>query len=417
MDARNLSDIVPKDFVDVTITSPPYYDLKDYGSKRQIGYGQEYDTYLKDLGDVFKNVYDCTKATGSLWVIIDSFRRDGEVVPLPFDFSNEITKSGWKLQDVIIWAKDRTVPWAKKGQMRSLFEYILLFSKSNDFVFNIDRVRTNNDLKKWWVKYPERYNPNGKAPDGIWKFDIPVQGSWGNGFIRHFCPLPEEMIAQVLRISTNEDDVVLDPFSGSGAVLAKAHSMRRRYIGLELNRRYIGMFNRYLKESGLSKTAAYEKENSDAASQEEFYRTVVNLRALKFAKVLAKKIKQKRIARISKIYVRKSSKKVKKKNALLCVEYVFWVENPNSVVRLQNYVDKISSVPPLSKFGIDFKFKYVSGTRAFVNRISEKRLYTYNELTPYRYERRIDTRTVADSENDSLIVSGIRVKANEKDAG
>jgi len=173
-DSRKLNEIINDKIVDVTITSPPYFDLKDYGYKEQIGFGQEYSTYLNDLKAVFKNVYDCTKDTGTLWVIIDSFRRGNEVTPLPFDFSNKLKEVGWKLQEVIIWVKDKTVPWAHQGQMRNLFEYILLFSKTDKYNFFIDEVRDYQSLKKWWVKYPERYNPKGKTPDGIWHFDIPL---------------------------------------------------------------------------------------------------------------------------------------------------------------------------------------------------------------------------------------------------
>jgi DNA modification methylase len=72
-------------------------------------------------------------------------------VPLPFDFANELKAVGWKLQEIIIWQKDRTVPWAHKGQMRNLFEYILVFSKTDNFEFYIDEVRDPSALKKWWA--------------------------------------------------------------------------------------------------------------------------------------------------------------------------------------------------------------------------------------------------------------------------
>src|SRR5687767_9255401 len=65
----------------VTITSPPYYDLKNYGAKGQIGYGQAYATYLADLKLVFTKVFHLTADDGSLWVIIDTFKRDNELVP------------------------------------------------------------------------------------------------------------------------------------------------------------------------------------------------------------------------------------------------------------------------------------------------------------------------------------------------
>lgn len=89
IDARDISKIIKEEIVDVTITSPPYFDLKDYGYDGQIGYGQQYETYLDDLKTVFEGVYNCTKSTGTLWVIIDAFKRNDEVITLPFDFSKK----------------------------------------------------------------------------------------------------------------------------------------------------------------------------------------------------------------------------------------------------------------------------------------------------------------------------------------
>src|SRR5690606_9130519 len=291
-DARSIDKVIKEKLVDVTITSPPYFDLKDYGSEKQIGFGQEYKEYLSDLKKVFKNVYNITKDTGTLWVIIDVYRRDGEVVPLPFDFSNKMKDLGWKLQEVIIWKKDKTVPWAHKGQMRSIFEYILVFSKSQNFNFFIDRVRDYTSLKKWWIKYPERYNPKGKTPDALWDFGIPVQGSWGNGYIDHFCPLPEDLIAQILKITTNEDDVVLDCFSGSGAVLAKAESMNRKYIGFELNPEYIDMFINYQIKTLKEKRQDFLFEDKNTLKQDKFEKLILDLRALKYARLLYKELKK-----------------------------------------------------------------------------------------------------------------------------
>ena len=101
-DARNISEIIKTPIVDVTITSPPYFDMKDYGYKEQIGFGQSYSEYLEDLQKVFLNVFNCTKDSGTLWVVIDAFRKDGKVIPLPFDFANKIASCGWGLKEIII---------------------------------------------------------------------------------------------------------------------------------------------------------------------------------------------------------------------------------------------------------------------------------------------------------------------------
>lgn len=102
-DARSiLKFISPEIKVRTTITSPPYYDMKDYDSDNQIGYGQTYENYLEDLKSIFGSIYKITEEDGSLWIIIDTFKRNSQVVTLPFDLSNKIKEVGWLLQDIIM---------------------------------------------------------------------------------------------------------------------------------------------------------------------------------------------------------------------------------------------------------------------------------------------------------------------------
>ena len=192
-DARNILDTIGSNTkVTTTITSPPYYDMKDYDSDNQVGYGQSYEEYLNDLKSIFAGVFEITKQNGTLWIIIDTFKRNNQVITLPFDVSNKLKEIGWLLQDVIIWKKNKTVPWSTNGFMQRKFEYIPFFSKTTNYKSNKDSVRVydTSQLKKWWIKYAERYNPKGKALDEVWEFPIPTQGSWGEEYIRHFCPLP-----------------------------------------------------------------------------------------------------------------------------------------------------------------------------------------------------------------------------------
>jgi len=412
VDARELNKFISSNMVDVTITSPPYFDLKDYGYKEQIGYGQSYSDYLNDLKIVFKNVHDCTKETGTLWVIIDSFRRENEVVPLPFDFSNALKEVGWKLQEVIIWAKDRTVPWAHKGQMRNLFEYILLFSKSDNYHFFIDEVRDFSSLKKWWVKYPERYNPKGKIPDGLWHFEIPTQGSWGNGYIKHFCPLPEEMIAQILKISTKEGDVILDPFAGSGAVLAKAANMNRNYIGFELNQSYIKMFKNFLEKTGKTKRNLYLKQKSLVSSQNDFEKLIIDLRALKFAKILYKNF----TVDVEKIWVEKKKMKATKKNALCIMEYSFYVKKKLNRNEFIKKLQDISNKAPLSKYGIEASFNIHTDADEFKRSVGlKKKIFSYTEKNTHQFERALITDEIFNAAENEIIFSSIKVSIDEKD--
>ncbi len=153
---------------------------------------------------------------------------------LPFELAQEAEACGWILRDVIVWEKDKTRPWSSRGRLRNSFEYVLFFVKSSRFKYYVERLREPLALKRWWVRYPERYNPEGKAPSNVWRAAIPVQGSWANTAIQHACPLPPDLVERMLLLSTDLGDVVLDPFAGSGVVVAEAERLRRRGVGVEL---------------------------------------------------------------------------------------------------------------------------------------------------------------------------------------
>lgn len=419
-DARRIKEEIKEKIVDVTITSPPYYDMKDYGYKDQIGYGQKYEEYLEDLKQVFQNVYDITKDKGSLWVIIDTFKRNNIVVPLPFDFSNTIKEVGWKLQDIVIWNKNKTVPWSKKGQTKNKFEYILLFSKSNDFKYYADKGREYNTkfLKKWWVRYPERYNPKGKATEGIWDYDIPTQGSWGNGYIRHFCPLPTDMIGKMIQLTSEEKDVILDPFAGTGSVLVQAAYMKRKYIGFELNEKYISMFHNYLEKSLVKGSKDYDISKDGKLDQDNFAKTILNLRALKFAKVLRNKINKELVDVIELIYVEISEKNPIEKQKLIVVNYDIVINNKNILYQdneietsLKTEINDLITKPPLSKFGIEthIKYKFIDDFLIFC---ADMDLFLYSNNITHKYISYFNSKQRL---SKFAIISPIKIDVNEED--
>src|SRR5437868_5729060 len=92
-DSRKISNLFPsKPIVNVTITSPPYWDRRDYGAKKQIGFQQGYEEYLDDLESVFRAVHSVTTDRGSLWVVTDTIKQNGELKLLPFDLAGRLKK-------------------------------------------------------------------------------------------------------------------------------------------------------------------------------------------------------------------------------------------------------------------------------------------------------------------------------------
>jgi len=178
--------------VDVTVTSPPYYDLKDYKDRRQIGHGQSYEVYKNDLIDVFSKVRQVTKDSGSLWVVVDNLRINTKLTLLPFEVAEWIRSSGWILQDILVWDKLKSRPVTRGLGLRKVYENILVFSKTKDFKKHLERVR-DYTLARWWVKWPERYKSSGKVPSDIWSFLIPAQATGADGQfsnIRSFMNVP-----------------------------------------------------------------------------------------------------------------------------------------------------------------------------------------------------------------------------------
>lgn len=382
IDARDIEATIDSNLkITSTITSPPYFDMKDYESDNQIGYGQSYEDYLNDLQKIFKSIFDITNEDGSLWIIIDTFKRNNQVITLPFDLSSKLKETGWLLQDIIIWKKDKTVPWSKKGFVQRKFEYILFFSKSENFKYNKDKVRNfdTSKLKKWWVKYPERYNPKGKAIDEIWEFPIPVQGSWGDQYIRHFCPLPKEMVATMIEISSDVDDIILDPFSGSGSVLFQSAIMERNYLGFELNKEYIKMFKNYFEDN-------FEKSKNDLSKlgnhkeQEQFEKRILDLRALKYGRLLIN-ILEKKFDYNFKIFVRKITE-IQTSHKLLEIDYDLLGDFGNNQKEILANLIEIIEKPPFSKFGINPNFKF-SSKKDF----STKEYFGYTKTNSYSFSR------------------------------
>ena len=398
VDARRISEVFPEGLtIQTTISSPPYYDMKDYGENNQIGFGQSYEEYLQDIKSVFEQVYSHTKEDGTLWIIIDTFKRNNSIVLLPFDVASKLQESGWLLQDIIIWKKDKTVPWSNKGFTQRQFEYILFFSKTPKFKSNKDRVRVfdTRQLKKWWVKYPERYNPRGKALSEIWEYPIPVQGSWGKQYIRHFCPLPQDMVSNMIQISTDEGDVVFDPFAGSGTVMSQSAYMNRSYLGFELNKGYIDKFNSYLAET-LEKGKSEYESMLKGKGQTDFEDQIINLRALKYGRMLVKAIQDELSIRAKVVVDR-----IRQEDTQSIVHYtIVGIQKETAEDVIANVISKA----PLSKYEITPLVSYQDELDV------DHQWFCYSITNSYSFMR-----NVAYGDPRVRVLSPIKVDLNEKD--
>src|SRR5437016_174600 len=110
-DSRAFLRKLPNSTVDCVITSPPYGELKDYGAKGQIGYGQRSEEeYLRDIGSVLHELYRACKQGAALWVVLDTIKSSGRTLLLPWEVIQRAKAEGWTFHDLVIWDKGRSLP-------------------------------------------------------------------------------------------------------------------------------------------------------------------------------------------------------------------------------------------------------------------------------------------------------------------
>jgi hypothetical protein len=209
------------------------------------------------------------------------------------------------------------------------------------------------------------------------------------------------MVATMIQLSTNEGDIVLDPFAGSGTVLSQSANMNRNYIGFELNKDYINMFETYLNTTFEKNNNEYELYK-DNGNQSNFENTILELRSLKFARVLINSIQKLTDQKKFKIYVEKQGVSTAT-NKLIKVDFTFFGGYDKSVIfkLLSEFVNK----PPLSKFGIEPNFKFEESLK-----LHNKKYYGYTITNSYSYNKEYPL------DSDKLrVISNICVDLNEND--
>ena len=234
------------------VTSPPYYGLRDYGGEdNQIGQEQSPEEYIKEMVNVFRLVRDNLTDDGTLWLNIgDSYYnyrpgkgglpqqtvsntkqdlpdqcnrrankleglKEKDLIGIPWMLAFALRADGWYLRQDIIWSKGNPMPESVRDRCTKSHEYIFLLSKSQNYYFDVDTIKEQSRRKRsvWNVNT----KPNKQS---------------------HFATYPPELITPCILAGSKENDIVLDPFMGSGTTAMVARSLGRYYIGCELHEEY-----------------------------------------------------------------------------------------------------------------------------------------------------------------------------------
>lgn len=206
--------------VSVAVTSPPYWDLKDYFKKGQIGQ-EPYDEYIARMGKVWKQCFNKLKNDGVLWIDINIRQQKGKVILIPYDIVKQCKDIGYTYKGILIWHKSSGIPTGDKNIV-DRHEYVLVFAKDENSLIDITAYNNIEDYKNTDINGGAFWNINRKA------------GSVGKKFI-HPAIYPNGLVSRIVCINSKPGDTILDPFLGSGTSLIASIQNNRNFVGYEFN--------------------------------------------------------------------------------------------------------------------------------------------------------------------------------------
>lgn len=235
---------------DLIITSPPYNIGKSYETKTTI------EKYLETQEGIIEELVRVLSDKGSLCWQVGNYVDKGEIFPLDIFYYQIFKKLGFKLRNRIIWHFGHGLHASNRFSGR--YETILWFTKTDDYIFNLDDVRVP-------AKYPGKKhfkgakkgqlsgNPKGKNPSDIWEiivrdwekelWNIPNVKSNHPEKTEHPCQFPIELVERCVLALTDERSWVLDPFAGVGSTVIAAIKNKRNAVGIEKEKEYCKIAN------------------------------------------------------------------------------------------------------------------------------------------------------------------------------
>ena len=237
----------PDNFIDLTVTSPPYDNLRDYNG------------YKFDFQNTAKQLYRITKEGGVIvWVVGDSVI-NGSESGTSFKQALYFKEIGFNLHDTMIYAK-KSPGLPNKNRYLSSFEYMFVLTKGKPKTVNLIKDRentwigknTNQSVREKDGKCYSRANNitySHSVRFNIWYYNVGyMHHTKDKEAYNHPAIFPEKLAQDHIISWSNEGDIVLDPFSGSGTTLKIAKNLNRNYIGIEISEKYYEIIKKRINE-------------------------------------------------------------------------------------------------------------------------------------------------------------------------
>lgn len=294
-DALTTLKTFPDQSINCIVTSPPYFNLRDYGVAEQIGGEKTVKAYIDRLAAVFTEAWRVLRDDGTLWVnLADTYsgggrgdspdskskqasnigaltgkRTSGELpnkslMLIPARFAIAMSDMGWIVRSDIIWNKPNPMPESVADRPTKSHEHVFLFAKSQRYFY--DQAAINEPAKNWGKRDRSKgkYNNEGTGlqphtgledsqRDNDGRFSRNSRDVWtvpteANG-VDHYATFPTQLIKPMILAGCPIGGVVLDLFMGSGTTALMARQLDRHYVGIELNPEYADLARRRLDSS------------------------------------------------------------------------------------------------------------------------------------------------------------------------
>lgn len=250
-DVRKIISKLPENTFQTAITSPPYWGVRDYGVEGQIGAEPVINDYISELVQIFAEVRRILRPDGTFWLNIGNTYTSGgrtwrqedeknkgramsyrpptpeglkkkDLIGVAWMVAMACQKDGWYLRNDIIWYKPNCQPESVKDRFTVSHEYLFMFTKSERYYFNQEAIKV------------PALNGNGlKNRRTVWSINTePCPEA-------HFAVFPRALVRPCIQAGTRENDLVLDPFYGTGTVGVVSVELGRRCVGIEIKKEYV----------------------------------------------------------------------------------------------------------------------------------------------------------------------------------
>jgi len=266
-DSRKMEEVSDAS-VQLVVTSPPYWQLKDYGSADQIGFNHTYEEYINNLNLVWNECYRVLEDGCRLCVNIgDQFARSVyygryKVIPIRTEIIKFCETIGFDYMGAVIWQKVTTCnttggatimgsfPYPRNGILKIDYEFILIFKKQgiSKPVSAENKEKSKLTTEEWNQYFSGHWNFAGEKQD------------------KHLAMFPEELPKRLIKMFTFVGDAVLDPFLGSGTTTLAANNLNRNSIGYEINREFLPIIK---ERVGCSRNLFSKEATFDFAKQKK----------------------------------------------------------------------------------------------------------------------------------------------------